>query len=218
MSNNSGEDGSLPFGESFFRMLAEDVISALERRELHDTQSSRRDLIRTLFVAIEGSVWELRKHVQDIAESIDDLPPLMALALKETSYIVTENGRLIEQPRFIPLASMIRLVTSFAEALNPDLTVGFEGEGWADFKRSSKIRNRVTHPKSLDDLMISSEDLTIAWSGFLWIHEHVERVMRSTNNAASKYFNALEELCVQLQSGDPHALNAYRAAIDAAVD
>jgi hypothetical protein len=218
MSENSDEDGSLPFRESFFRMLAEDVISALERRALHDTQSSRRDLIRTLFVAIEGSVWELREHVRDIAASIDGLSPLMAMALKETSYIVTENGRLIEQPRFIPLASMIRLVTSFAKELNPHLAVEFDGEGWADFKRSNKIRNRVTHPKSLDDLMISSEDLTIAWSGFLWIHEHVEQVMRSTNEAASKYFSALAELCAQLQSGDLAALNAYRAALDAADD
>jgi hypothetical protein len=218
MSKNSGEDGSLPFRASFFRMLAEDVISALERRALHDTQSSRRDLIRTLFVAIEGSVWELREHVLDIAKSLDDLPPLMAMALRETSYIVTENGRLIEQPRFIPLASMIKLVTAFAKELNHELAVGFAGEGWADFKRSSKIRNRVTHPKRLDDLMISSEDLTIAWSGFFWIHEHVEQVMRSTNDAASKYFSDLEDLCMQLQSGDPKALNAYRAALDAADD
>jgi hypothetical protein len=64
------------FREDFLGILLHDVLQSMQRRTASDTQASRRDLIRTMFAAIEGASWEYRKRVRDIAVELDRLTPL----------------------------------------------------------------------------------------------------------------------------------------------
>ena len=83
--------------ETFFGILTQDVILSMERQERSDTQATRRDFIRTMFAAIEGYVWKYREHVRSVISDIGTIPALTELALSETSYTVTENGKVEAQ-------------------------------------------------------------------------------------------------------------------------
>ena len=196
---------------TFIGMLAYDVLVALERREVGDNQTSRRDFIRTLFAAVEGSVWLFREHVRSIADDLDELSPMLAMAINENSYSVGENGKLIEQQRHIPMLSMIRLVTNLAKKLSPDLDADFSGSGWIDLKRTIAIRNRITHPKSTSDLNITSDDTNTAWSGLIWLLEHVALTLNATIAAQVEYLDQFKSLLDKLKAGDPIALKAYHS-------
>ncbi len=197
---------------TFLGIVTRDVLVAHKRLEHDESQTSRRDFIRTLFAAVEGIVWQFRENIRGAAEDLGELSPQLAMALTETSYSVGENGKLIEQQRFIPLPTMIRLVTNVAKELAPALEIEINGEGWGDLKRTIVIRNRVTHPKGISDLNISSDDTKAAWSGLFWLLSYVERVMEAVCTAQADYLHHLKTLVKELKAGDPAALEAYRKA------
>lgn len=200
--------------ETFLGILSHDVIVCLDRREIDDSQATRRELIRALFAAIEGFVWWYRTHIHAIAVDIHEVPPLMAMALSETSYVVSENGALHEQVRFIPITSMIRLVTRLAGELNTELKVDFSGEGWSSLNQAIAIRNRITHPKSKTDLEITDEDIAKSEAGFFWLLDMVHDAMKASLTASQAYLSEFKSLAQKLSEGDPATLARYQAARD----
>ena len=204
--------------ETFMRTLALDVLITLDRLEKDDKQASRRDFIRALFAAVEGMVWQFREEIRSSAEELTELPPMMAMAMTEMSYSVSENGKLIDQQRFIPLPTMIRLVTNVAKELAPSLHTPFDKTGWADLKRTIVIRNRITHPKGISDLHVSLEDTKVGWSGLIWLLEHIEYVMKAVCAAQVEYLDQLKVLVGELKAGDPAALESYRKTFEALND
>lgn len=197
--------------ESLFRTLTYDVMEAISRLESDGTQSNRRNLVRTMFAAIEGYVWEYRRYVRSLAQDIDTISPLMELALSEITYSVGENGNIEQHVRYISLTAMIRLVTKLAQKISPKLKADFGSGGWLQLKKAIAVRNRVTHPKSMADLHISSDEIEFSKQGYFWILELIVTVMEATLRSAQVYNLDLRALVEQLASGDPQALEDYRA-------
>jgi hypothetical protein len=195
--------------ESFLRILTIDVILSQMRRAENDTQSNRRELVRTMFAAIEGYVWNYRDEVRSFAESMDDLPAAREFVLLEKSYFVTEAGTVKEQPRFLTLTAMIRLVTNVAQRLCPTLKVDFGDGGWANLKAAVKARHRITHPKTIADLTISDIDIATVDRGFCWVLETSTYVLTAALTEQKYHLFALESFFAELQAGDPIAVAAY---------
>jgi hypothetical protein len=208
----ANESGTLR--ATFFGILTHDVMQSLRRVELDDTQTNRRDLVRTIFAATEGYVWEYREHVRSIARHVDSINPIADFALSELTYSVTENGKIEEHVRYISLTAMIRLVTRLAERISPKLKIDFSGSGWSNLKRAIAIRNRVTHPKSKSDLEISRDDIEVSKQGFFWLLDLLMEVMEATNSASRSYLADLTTLIRELASGDVRAWEQYRAALN----
>lgn len=186
--------------ETFLQVLVADVIRAMEREPAE--QSNRRDLIRASFAAIEGLVWIYRNHVEGVAKDIDEISPL------------TESGVTKPEDKFLTTIAMIKCTTNKAQKLSPDLKVDFGVQGWADLVKFIKIRNRITHPKTLAELHISDNDLDVAQSAFFWLLNLVGDVMKSSNEVSAKYVEKLRELSALLENGDEEALALYRMAAE----
>ncbi len=214
MMTDVKNDSHSAFRDTFFGILSHDVVICWERIEVADTQATRRDLIRALFAAIEGYVWEYRAFVKSIVNDIGTIPPILELALTETSYSVNEQGTLEEHIRFIPLTSMIRLVTKLAEEHCPELKTDFSNAGWSNLKQTIKIRNRITHPKSTSDLEVTPEDIAISQAGFFWLLALIADAMEATKNASAHHLAALRSVFEKLISGDPQTLADYQAALN----
>ena len=202
------------FRENFLVILMHDVLLALERRDLEDVQATRRDLIRTMFAAIEGASWEYRDHVRSVATDLDMLPPLVEMALSETTYRVAENGEIDEQVRYISMPAMIRLTTRLAESICPGFELDFKNDGWASFKTSIKIRNRITHPKSISDLEITDAEITVCQSAYFWIINLLLYFTELTLLESSRRTKLLKQFVDKLITGDKVALAEYQAALD----
>jgi hypothetical protein len=209
MKRRSSAVGSKDVGESLMLMLTTDVINARKRWRQNDNQSTRRDLIRTMFAAIEGYVWEYRQNILQSAKTMDSLPITIEMALLEKSYTVSETGRISDQPRFISLTAMFRLATRVAEKHSPALKIDFSNNGWECLKAALKVRHRITHPKSVADLQILDKDLATAEKGFFWLVEVIAEVIETSLATDKGFLLSFSDFLAKLQAGDPETVAAY---------
>lgn len=198
---------------AFVAVLIEDVIAARQRRVAADSQNARRDVVRSSLAAIEGMTWVAREHVRTALAELEQLTPVADLALRELAYSVSENGQLTERPHGLPLLTAIRFIVSQAKTICPEIAVEYSTEGWSDLRQSVNIRNRITHPKSDQDVAISDNDLAAVGSGVSWLVATLDYVMTSTNSALTWYNNQLRDLLERLSTGDAEALAEYQAAL-----
>jgi hypothetical protein len=194
-------------------LLIDDVIAARNRLAGADSQTARRDVVRASLAAMEGYVWEVRQHIASTLAELEELTPMADLALREISYLVTTDGKIVEQPRWLPLPTAIRLVVSQAMLVSPEIQVDFSEAGWSYLRQAVTVRNRITHPKLIDDLTITDGDLKAVASGLSWVVATGNYVMASTNLAFVRYNVAFRDMLDRLKAGDPDALAAYQAAL-----
>lgn len=197
--------------ESFMGILILDVISSMERYETEDTQVTRRDLVRTIFAAVEGLAWTYRLHILEVAKSADAVTLEEELAFSEVSYLVSDQGKIVSQQRFVPMPAMLRLTTRLADKLCPGLDAKFDTIGWDRFRKSVKIRNRVTHPKNEGDLHISGKDVSTCIAAFYWLLDLSVSAMEAATLALKDHVALAREVLDKLKRGDPATLAMYRA-------
>ncbi len=202
------------FSEDLLGILLHDVLQSMQRRTASDTQALRRDLIRTMFAAIEGASWEFRTRVRSAAIELDGLTPIIEMALSEKTYFVTESGEIAEQTRYISLPAMIRLTTRLAENICPGFKFDFRNDGWSNFKLSIQIRHRITHPKNIIELKITDEEITTAESAFYWILNLTQYISEVTLLELSHHTKTMRKVVDDLIAGDPKTLALYQAAIN----
>lgn len=195
----------------FIRILAADVQHALNLAKNSNRQADRRNLIRTIISATEGISWDCRNHVRSIMKEVDQIPPLLDLAFSELTYSVNERGILVEQPRFITMTAMIRLTVNVAKIFSPDLQVDFGNGGWEALKKAIEIRNRIIHPKSVQDLDISEEDIETAQSGFFWFITVAGDVMEATTQTLRLRATLFRQILEKLKAGDPETIALYHS-------
>jgi hypothetical protein len=206
------------FSSTFLRMLMTDVLASLEQMQTDDTAAAQRNFVRTLFAAVEGTVWEYREYVRGIAKDVGALTSEIDAALKAETYSVTDTGRIISQPRYLSLAATVRLTTRLAQSVNSEFEVDFGDRGWSALKATIALRNRLTHPKRLDDLEITSDDVSQAWTSLLWLTGIVVEAMSATQRELVRYNADFRALAEDLIAGKPEAWAEYRAALLASDD
>lgn len=197
---------------SFADSLISDVIEILAAWNRLRSPARGRNLIRTVFSAIEGFSWLYRNHVIEVARDIDILTSEEEAALAEQAYSVTDNGKISKQSRFIPLTAMLRLTTRIAMRLDSALVVRFDGLGWQQFQDAAKIRNRITHPKREVDLNVSEQDIATCLAAFEWLMTTAVNGMDAAQTALKLHSQELQRLVEALKSGDKGTLAEYHAA------
>lgn len=193
----------------FLRILLDDVQRALDRTALTDTQSDRRNLLRTIISAAEGVSWTYRIHVLSVAQQFDAVTPQIEMAFAEASFSISGSGDIVEQTRYVPLTAMIRLITNVAQSFCPDAEVDFSDAGWQKLRIGIAARNRITHPKNDGDLILSDAEIEAAKTGFFWFLNASGNVMEKIVEAYSHLVAGLKQLGQELSSGDPEALELY---------
>jgi hypothetical protein len=193
----------------FLRILLGDVQCALDRTSLSDTPADRRNLLRTIISAAEGASWVYRMHILSMAKGLDVATPQMEMAFAEASVTVTAKGEILEQPRYISLTAMILLVTKTAQSFCPDLNVDFGDAGWQKLKNAIAARNRITHPKRYEDLVLSDADIEAAKTGFFWFLDMSMYVMEQTVRELRITVLIARKVVGELVDGNPDTLALY---------
>jgi hypothetical protein len=168
--------------QSFPRIVVEDVVDAMGRCEQEKFAPARkRELIRAVFAAIEGLHWRLK---QDVFRHAEDTATRLSLheraALLEEAYTVDERGIVHTQSRNLPLPTAIRLVFNIVKRYRPEYELDFTHVGWSNLRIAIDVRNRLVHPKTLDDLTVSELEVKQAMSGFGWLLAFVIEVLQET--------------------------------------
>jgi hypothetical protein len=165
---------------------------------------------------VEGLAWVFREHVMDAAEGTFGLEPDEQHVLAEMAYSVSDQGKIYGQQRFIPFLAMIRLIARIGERVTsepgPPATIDFSGSDWDNFRKSLAIRNRITHPKSRSDLVLTDDDIATSLAALFWFLTNITVVMAATNKAFRGYLGQLDEVSQLLLNGDPATLALYEKA------
>lgn len=193
----------------FLRILLEDVQWALDRTSLSDTPADRRNLLRTIISAAEGASWMYRIYILSMAKELGVATPQMEMAFAEASISVTAKGEIVEHPRYISLTAMILLVTKTAQSFCPDLQVDFGDAGWQKLKNAISARNRITHPKRYEDLVLSDAEIEAAKIGFFWFLDMSMYVMEQTVHELRITALIARKVVGELIDGNPDTLALY---------
>ncbi len=196
--------------DSFATMLLSDVNAAFKRRNVSDTQMSRRDVVRTTYAAIEGYAWIFRETIVDAARNTYGLEAEEELALTESVTTVSDTGKTSTQTRYLPLRSMIGLIARIADRINDDETIDFSRSEWEALSRVSGLRNRITHPRSSDDLQLSGEEVDQAVETMFWLLEQFTTSMARSVTTRKRYLGDLQDVFAKLRAGDPETTELYR--------
>jgi hypothetical protein len=200
--------------DSFLAILTHDVGVALQRNEEADNQATRRDTIRSAFAAIEGLVWIFREEIVDAAQATYGLEQDEMTILQERQLSVTEQGKISAQARYLTLTTTIRFLARIASRITGTEPFDFGAGDWDEFRKAIAIRNRITHPKSADDLLFSKEDVDRVKDALFWfLHKHAE-VLAQTVETRKAYLGQLDQLFEKLKAGDPEMVELYNAIRD----
>jgi hypothetical protein len=109
----------------------------------------------------------LRMHPDPKCPTISEAERAFA---QELEYKLTDSGDVETRRTKISLEANLRFgfkLLAKAGTLPSELDVS--GSEWQSFRRAIKIRDRITHPKSVSDLNISDEDYDDVSVGFGWV-------------------------------------------------
>lgn len=137
------------------------IICAHDYMSDMNSQTRRRNVVRSLFAHVEGTAYQLKQLVKfQFEKRIIDLPIIEIAAIDESVFQVEKNGDVKGKKQGIPTLNNIRFSFKlFSKAFALDWSPDFGEQGWNDFVKALEIRDRITHPKTFEDVTISNPDM-----------------------------------------------------------
>jgi hypothetical protein len=149
------------------RLLIDDVallrpkVGELNPNVTDEEKANRRFYIRAVFALVEAFVEQHRRLLLELCESNQiELKDKTRKRLQEIKKILMEDGTAEEQERYLHIFDKIKEVYKAAGAgFGQPLKITFGDEGWPTFKAAMEIRNRIAHPKNVQDCWIFEDAL-----------------------------------------------------------
>lgn len=183
---------------SYSHILIGDVNAARTRLDQMDSQTARRDLVRSTFSAVDGLLWRLKQQVLDHASQYGSLSIHDLAALMEESYNVRNDGSVNPQTRYLPTATSIRVTVRTAQHLFKQYKLDFGHVGWACLQRAIVVRNRIVHPKAPSDLFVSDDEVDDCIRGFGWflalVIEVAQRIIDDLETQTARMKSSMSKL------------------------
>lgn len=112
------------------------------------------------------------------------LEPEEILFLKDETPEARPNGIISTRTGFVAFEKTVRAVLRiYRDRLATGLELDFASHEWGIFQKAVKVRNRITHPRSPEDLDISSIEDYWLEQGLAWFHSQTIALF---NKAAEK--------------------------------
>ena len=159
----------------YLQMFAEDVMDSLRRIKDEDTQINRRNYVRALFAFVEG----FTNHVKEILREITDEPefsPIVTFGekvlLDDVHFELDNKGMVASKTRYQPTAANFLFVYKISSRfVNPEYVIDTSNSKWSSFLGAIKIRNRLTHPKTIKDMVVTDNDFEVLGEAEEWFRE-----------------------------------------------
>jgi hypothetical protein len=178
---------------------AGDAESYLEHN-IH-SQFARRVYVRSIFSGIEGTLF-LLKTVCLNAKTNNELRKISIaeyIVLKEEAYELNNNGEPLVQDKFFRLPENLKFTFRIINKLfNAKIDLNLKGNHWNEFLSAIKVRNRITHPKKVDSLLITDSEIEMCKNSSLWFNditiEAIEAIWRIGRSLDKEEDNSIEHI------------------------
>lgn len=143
------------------------------------SEELRRISVRALFSGIEVLCYRLKISALVIASDKGiKLKNKEIAMLNEESYYLEDNGLAKAKKVYSKITSNLRFVFRiFARVVESNFKLDVGGEDWKKFKRAVEVRNNITHPKGLQDMVISEDDFKKVTDSYDWFVKNLNRLV-----------------------------------------
>lgn len=193
---------------NFSKILLDDILVAADRLAETNNQMHKRELVRAIFAGIEGNIWTYKEKIRKLAADIEAVDSLTLLAMDQKQYYISDNGGYSVKDTHISTKIMFRFACKVAEKINPDLSIDFGNGGWEKLNKAYDVRDRITHPKTIQDLTISIQDIATVWSATIWLTAAIGYSLE----LSYQYAEELTVIAQKLVDGDSEFLALYELA------
>jgi hypothetical protein len=142
-------------------VLMKDIKTLIGRSKKPMSQPKRRSLVRAVFALIEADTFARKQFALFFHDAGGPQFSLAELALlREEQYDLGGKGEARTQIKFLRTADNFQFgIRSFCKAAKIDYEIPKARIEWQAFLQSIKVRNRITHPKNLSELLVSDTDI-----------------------------------------------------------
>jgi hypothetical protein len=136
----------------------------------HNTQLGRRQYARTVFAAVEGAIYVFKQLVlHEVEDRGLHLSSGEELFLEEVEYRLNDRGEVERQRAKITFINNLKFsFRLFAQVHGLKLQLQTGGDGWCALKESIKVRDRLAHPKRVEDLTVTDDEFRKLNKAYYW--------------------------------------------------
>jgi hypothetical protein len=144
----------------------------------NDTQFARRNWVRAYFAWVEAMCFLLRRFViekkfQKRVIRPADIPEFSALS--EIKYSVTPKGEAVAEPANSKTRDYIGFsLMACSRLFGLGLSIDRGSKHFQNFDLALRVRDRITHPKTLAEITISNDDVKAVKEFKGWFAAHIE--------------------------------------------
>ncbi|BBL56539.1 hypothetical protein [Methylomonas koyamae] len=153
-----------------------------------------RTFIKTTVSLIEAEIFLLKQEILHYCGNNQiQLSPELLLFLNNKKYEINSSGQITERLLQVRVTDDIRFV--FGQILSikgHKPQKDFEDAGWSKVISTIAVRNRLTHPKSVDDMNISKQEVNDCKLAFNWCISNVVHYLDQEKNDIERRVTNLE--------------------------
>lgn len=192
-----------------FEELLGDVKQIEQTRQTNDSQCWRRALCRSLFSMMEGLNSWLKRYAAEIYwPGIVDNEMKQRLLDRRT--IVDRDGRAKEVSVFKPFAeNFFYAFDTFAWTAGSDFCPDRNSREWTLLTQCIRARNRIVHPRTSEDLMISDEEARALRVLAEWYIDLLDRLLHSTVQALARTLKRTREAWCKYHPDQANLLESF---------
>ncbi len=182
-------ENALDASRLVFEVLREDRKVLFEYvAEERNKQFWCRTYTRFLFADLETRSYQLRRMMLLWHRmGIGGIQPEEAQFLEELSYRMNDKGEVQSVGAKIKTASSFLFTFKmFSKVSGHDVDIDTGQVGWANFKKALTIRDRITHPRIIEDLSISNDEITDVIKVGYWIDDQFRGLMAKMDDVLKK--------------------------------
>ncbi|HEX7917740.1 hypothetical protein [Rudaea sp.] len=138
-------------------------------------QQARRSYVRACYAFFEANNYALKFLSLNFPENIstEDI-----FVCREIDVDIDESGKSVSRNKNLRFLPNLRFAFSvFARAYRIAETPNYSDNGFADLRSCVKVRDRLTHPKRLSDLLVSPSELSGMATAMGWYTDNFSRIV-----------------------------------------
>ena len=169
-----------------FKILLNDSMTSKDASRADiENQYLRRTFVRTSFATIEGLLNILNQSVVDIYKN-----EFFALTNEELENLTEETRTKKGETRlkFMPLNKKLQFSFEiFARKIGGiDYKIDTTTDKWKEFENAIYIRNRLTHPRLPEDMLLDEKQMAVVLNAYSWFVDIYKEMESKTAEASSK--------------------------------
>jgi len=173
---NFAEGEGLIMMQDLILSLLEDVLKAYELLESdRSSQFFRRALARATFAYIEALIEAVRNELRSTIRSGVGMAELTPKDEETLGFL----GVVGTPTKFLPVEQGLKRTFKLAARIwGLDFRLKTEGEYFRDFLAAKDARNRLMHPRTLQDVEVTDEDMACYTIAGQWVQTETQRLFR----------------------------------------